>query len=273
MYMYMCVYIYIHIHVHVHTHIHRCIETNIHRHTHIHVHIHVHIHRYIETVGVSKQRLLDRLPQDESLLRRVVEDGEFALVHALPAEIGEMLLRLLCHARDRSASSDGQTTLEYDSCRSWIANAEEVCACMPCVYDSAGSWCGCVRRDGWAPRAEWFHSRTITRAGVSPACASASLRHAARLIARRVLTRSTSVLRVNALNGCSIAPNWSPKSRHRFPALLRMLCLRFLRALPLLLSLPQLNHRLPWCAHAASPGQEVQAQGTGAKSPGRLGFY
>ena len=146
------------------------------------------------------------------------------------------------------------------------------CVCMPCVYDSVGSWCGCVRRDGWAPRAEWFHSRTITRAGVSPACASASLRHAARLIARRVLTRSTSVLRVNALNGCSIAPNWSPKSRHRFPALLRMLCLRFLRALPLLLSLPQLNHRLPWCAHAASPGEEVQA-GTGAKSPGRLGFY
>ena len=28
-----------------------------------------------------------------------------------------------------------------------------------------------------------------------------------------------------------------------------------------------------WCAHAASPGEEVQAQGTIAKSPGRLGFY
>ena len=125
-----CVCMYIHRLVHVHTHIHRYTETNVHRHTHIHVHIHVHIHRYIETVGVSKQRILDRLPQDESLLRRVVEDGEFALVHGLPAEIGEMLLRLLCHARDRSASSDGQTTLEYDSCRSWIANAEEVCACL-----------------------------------------------------------------------------------------------------------------------------------------------
>ena len=128
-YVHVCVYVYIHILVHVHTHIHRYIETNVHRHTHIHVHI----HRYIETVGVSKQRLSDRLPQDESLLRRVVEDGEFALVHALPAEIGEMLLRLLCHARDRSTSSDGQTTLEYDSCRSWIANAEEVCVHALCL--------------------------------------------------------------------------------------------------------------------------------------------
>ena len=87
---------------------------------------------------MSKQRILDRLPQDESLLRRVVEDGEFALVHGLPAEIGEMLLRLLCHARDRSASSDGQTTLEYDSCRSWIANAEEVCACL--VFTTVLCW-------------------------------------------------------------------------------------------------------------------------------------